>query len=426
VSDERPLTSHFRPDGKALALGEYRAVGGYDALASTLKTKSPQDVLDAIRASNLRGRGGAGFPAGIKWAGIPKKDHIRSPRYLIADADEMEPGAFKDRLLMERNPHLLIEGMILASYAIEAEFSFIFIRWEYTESQRRLRRAIGEAYGNNLLGRNILGSGFNLDMHVHVSAGRYICGEGTALLESLEGNRALPRAKVPRPIEAGLWGRPTLMNNVETICNVPPILKNGPDWYKSIGIVCDPGTKLFGVSGRVKKPGAWELPMGTTAREIIEKYAGGMQDGYKLRGWQPGGASTDFLIEEHLDLPMDFDSIQKAGSRLGTGTIIVLDDKTCPVGMTHNLEKFFAHESCGWCTPCREGLPWTASILEAIEEGRGEPDDLPQLERLTRMMAPGRTFCALAPGAMEPLQSALKYFREDFDAHIREKKCPWR
>jgi NADH-quinone oxidoreductase subunit F len=338
----------------------------------------------------------------------------------------MEPGAFKDRLLMERNPHLLIEGMILASYAIEAEFSFIFIRWEYTESQRRLRRAIGEAYGNNLLGRNILGSGFNLDMHVHVSAGRYICGEGTALLESLEGNRALPRAKVPRPIEAGLWGRPTLMNNVETICNVPPILKNGPDWYKSIGIVCDPGTKLFGVSGRVKKPGAWELPMGTTAREIIEKYAGGMQDGYKLRGWQPGGASTDFLIEEHLDLPMDFDSIQKAGSRLGTGTIIVLDDKTCPVGMTHNLEKFFAHESCGWCTPCREGLPWTASILEAIEEGRGEPDDLPQLERLTRMMAPGRTFCALAPGAMEPLQSALKYFREDFDAHIREKKCPWR
>lgn len=327
---------------------------------------------------------------------------------------------------MERNPHQLIEGMLIAAYAVQAEFSFIFIRWEYTECQKRLRFAIGECFGNNILGKNILGSDFSLELHLHVSAGRYICGEGTALLESLEGKRALPRAKLPRPVEAGLWGRPTVINNTETLCNVPHIINKGVDWFKSLSKTDEPGTKIYGVSGKVKNPGWWELPLGTSAREIIEEHAGGMWDGHSLRGFIPGGASTDFLTADHLDLEMDFATIQKAGSRLGTGTMIILDDKTCPVGMVLNLERFFSHESCGWCTPCREGLPWTVHLLQAIEEGHGLPNDIDQLKKLTKLLGPGKTFCALAPGAMEPLQSALKYFNEDFERHIRDKRCAWR
>ncbi len=422
---ERPLTRDFKTDGKALTFKEYVKCGGYEALRKALKM-SPSECLKIIQDAGLRGRGGAGFPAGTKWAGVPMGNAVRTPKYFITDADEMEPGTFKDKWLMEANPHQLLEGMLIGAYTIQAEFAFVFLRWEYTEAQKRLRFAIGEAYGNNVLGRDILGSGFKLDLHVHVSAGRYICGEGTALIESLEGKRAVPRSKSPRPIDAGLWGRPTVINNAETICNVPHIIKNGPEWYKSISRSKDAGTKIYGVSGRVKKPGAWELPMGVTVRELLEEHAGGMLDGYDLKGFMPGGASTDFLIEKHLDLPMDFDSIQKAGSRLGTGTMIILDDKTCPVGMVHNLEKFFAHESCGWCTPCREGLPWVEKILADLEEGKGQPGDLEILERNTFLLGPGKTFCALAPGAMEPLQSALKYFREDFERHITDGKCPWR
>ncbi len=423
---EKPLTKGFRPDGRPLTIKEYKKIGGYEALTKALKTMTPDEVLSTMRDATLKGRGGAGFPAGIKWEGVPDKDFLKSPRYVIADADEMEPGAFKDRWLMEANPHQMIEGMIIAAYAIQAEFSFIFIRWEYTEAQKCLRFAIGEAYGNNLLGNNILDSGFRLDMHVHVSAGRYICGEGTAMVEALEGKRAIPRSKSPRIVESGLWGRPTVENNTETFCNVPHIIKNGVDWYKSLSLSDEPGTKIYGVSGKVKRPGAWELPLGTTAREIIEEHAGGMWDGHELKGFLPGGASTDFLTSEHLDIKMDFESVQNAGSRFGTGTMIILDDKTCPVGMVHNLEHFFTHESCGWCTPCRDGLPWTTMILKALEDGEGRTGDLEQLKALTKMMAPHHTFCALAPGAMEPLESALKLFREDFERHISEKKCPWR
>jgi NADH-quinone oxidoreductase subunit F len=421
---DRPLTKNFRPDGEALTLREYRDVGGYEALAKALKTMSPQEVVDMVKASCLRGRGGAGFPTGIKWDGMG--DEGRRPKFFVIDADEMEPGAFKDKALMEGSPHQLIEGIILGSYATQADFSIIFIRWEYTEAQKRLRRAIGEAYGNNLLGKNILGSEFSHDIHLHVSAGRYICGEGSALLESIEGKRAIPRSRVPRTNEVGLWGNPTAMNNVETLCSVPHIVNNGATWFLGLSRSKDGGTKIYGISGKVKRPGWWELPLGTTVREILEEHAGGMRDGLKLRGLLPGGASTDFLLEEHLDAKMDFESLQAVGSRLGTGTIIVMDDKTCPVGMVHNLEKFFAQESCGWCTPCREGLPWTASILGALEEGKGEPKDLDRLQLHTRLLGPGRTFCALAPGAMEPLQSALKYFRDDFERHIKEKRCPWR
>jgi NADH-quinone oxidoreductase subunit F len=421
---DRPLTGNFRPDGKALTLQEHKKAGGYEALTKAVKQMTPEEVVEQVRQSRLCGRGGAGFPTGTKWAGMG--DGERRPRHFVVDADEMEPGTFKDRVLMEGNPHQLIEGIVIGAYATQAEYSIIFIRWEYTEAQRRLRHAIGEAYGNNLLGKNILGSGFNHDLHIHVSAGRYICGEGGALLESLEGKRAIPRSRVPRSVEVGLWGRPTVTNNVETICNIPHIIKNGPDWFRSLSYSKNGGTKIYGVSGKVKKPGWWELPMGTTVREILEERAGGMRDGLRLRGLLPGGASTDFIVEEHLDTKMDFESMQQVGSRLGTGTMIVLDDQTCPVGMVHNLEKFFAQESCGWCTPCREGLPWTASILKALEDGEGIPGDLERLRLHTELLGPGRTFCALAPGAMEPLQSALRYFREDFERHIKEKRCPWR
>jgi NADH-quinone oxidoreductase subunit F len=290
----------------------------------------------------------------------------------------------------------------------------------------RLRRAIAEAYAAGYLGKDILGSGYSLELRLHTSAGRYMCGEETGLLDALEGRRAIPRGKPPHPTSCGLWGKPTVANNVETLCNVPHIINRGAAWFKGLSRGEDGGTKLYGASGRVKRPGLWELPMGTPIREILDEHAHGMQEGYRFRGLLPGGASTDFLVEEHLDTPMDFNSVERAGSRLGTGTMIVLDDRTCPVGMVHNLEKFFAHESCGWCTPCRDCLPWAAMTLEALEDGRGQEGDLEILASQCWMMSPGHTFCALAPGAAEPLRSALKYFREDFQRHIRERRCPWR
>jgi NADH-quinone oxidoreductase subunit F len=387
---------------------------------------TPAEVSELVKDSNLRGRGGAGFPTAQKWSFVPMGDDAPRPKFLIANADEMEPGTFKDRLLLEGDPHQLLEGMLISAYAIQAEVAYIFLRWEYKLAAERLTKAIAEAYGAGYLGHNILGSGYRLELYLHVSAGRYMCGEETGLLNALEGKRATPRSKPPFPQTSGLWGKPTIVNNVETLCNLPHIINNGAEWFKDLSHSQDSGTKIYGVSGRVRRPGAWELPMGTTIREILEDHAGGMRDGCKFRGLLPGGASTDFLVEEHLDVKMDFDSVQKAGSRLGTGTMIVLDDQTCPVGMVHNLERFFAQESCGWCTPCRDGLPWTAQILQALEDGRGQPRDLQRLALHTKLLGPGHTFCALAPGAMEPLQSALKYFKEDFEQHIREHRCPWR
>jgi len=325
---------------------------------------------------------------------------------------------------MEQDPHQLIEGMIIAAYAIQANAAYIFLRGEYHLARQRLDNALQEARSKGYLGEHILNSDFNLEIALHTSAGRYICGEETALLNALEGRRATPRAKPPFPLVTGLWGKPTVVNNVETLCNVPHILHYGVDWYQGLGRGADKGTKLFGVSGRVKYPGLWELPMGIPIREIIENYAGGMQDGYKLRGFLPGGASTDFLLPEHLDVVMDYDAVAKAGSRMGTGIMIVLDDKTCPVQMVLNLEQFFAQESCGWCTPCRDGLPWTVTLLKDIIAGKGRIEDLDTLAGLTRMLGPGNTFCALAPGAMEPLQSALKYFRGDFERYISPHPNP--
>ncbi len=423
---ERPLTGNMRSDGEPLSLEEYERAGGYRSVSKALKGMAPSEIVNEVKKSNLRGRGGAGFPTGMKWSFMPMGSDATRPKYLICNADEMEPGTFKDRLLLEGNPHQLIEGMITSAYGLQVDIAYIFLRWEYRLAAERLEKAIAEAYARSYLGRNILGSGFSLELRLHVSAGRYICGEETALLNSMEGKRAIPRAKPPHPQVSGLWGKPTIINNAETLCNIPHIVNNGAEWYRGLSNSDDGGTKIYGASGKVKRPGAWELPMGTTIRELLEEHAGGMREGYGFRGVIPGGASTDFLVEEHLSVKMDYDSVQKAGSRMGTGQMIILDDKTCPVGMVLNLESFFARESCGWCTPCREGLPWIAKTLAAIENGEGFPGDMEMLERQCRLLSPGNTFCALAPGAVEPLQSALRYFREDFERHIKEKRCPWR
>lgn len=421
---EKPLTEHIHPNHLPLNMKDYLAVGGYESVRKALRM-APADITRLVQDSGLQGRGGAGFNTGMKWSFVPMNG-TRGPKYLIVNADEMEPGTFKDRLLLEGNPHQLIEGMIIAAYALQANISYIFLRWAYKKAARVILHAIAEATAAGYLGKNILGSEFSLEMHLHTGAGRYMCGEETALLNALEGKRATPRAKPPFPQVSGLFGKPTIVNNVETLCNIPHIINNGADWFKGLSLSQDAGTKLYGISGKVKKPGIWELPMGTTMRELIEVHAGGMRNGYKFKGALPGGASTDFLVEEHLDVKMDFRSVAAAGSRLGTGTMVILDDHTCPVGFVHNLEHFFAQESCGWCTPCREGLPWTEKLLKSIEDGMGTMEDVDLLEMHTKFLGPGNTFCALAPGAMEPLQSALKYFHEDFDRHIHEKKCPYK
>ena len=423
---ETPLTQYIKPGSLPLNAKEYEKAGGYNGVSKALKEMTPADIIDLVKSSGLTGRGGAAFLTGLKWSLVTKDPNDPGLSYLIANADEMEPGTFKDRYLLEGNPHQLIAGMIIASYAIGAQKAYIFIRWAYKKAEARIHKALAEAYDAGYLGKNILGTGYNLDIYMHSSAGRYICGEETALLSSLEGKRGIPRTKPPFAVTMGLFGRPSAVNNVETLCWGSHIVEKGADWFKKLSLTDEGGTKLYGVSGKVKKRGLWELPMGTPMRELIFDYAGGMQEGYKLKGFIPGGASTDFMIESHLDTKLDFASVVATGSRLGTGTLVILDDRTCPVAFIHNLIKFFADESCGWCTPCREGLPWVEKILVSFEQGTARFEDMDILEFHTHYMAPGKTFCAHAPGAMEPLQSGLKYFREDFLRHINEKKCPWR
>ncbi|SFF57941.1 NADH dehydrogenase subunit F [Fontimonas thermophila] len=410
----KPLTDRIRPNHPPYGLADYERHGGYQGLRAALKM-SPQDVTALMKSAGLRGRGGAGFPTGVKWSLVPMGENAPKQKYIIANGDEMEPGTFKDRLLLEGDPLQFIEGITIGGYAIGASIGYVFLRAEYVEAARALRKAIQECYARNRLGRNILGSDFHFDLYLHTSAGRYICGEETALINSLEGKRAIPRAKPPFPATSGLFGKPTVVNNIETLCNVPHIVHYGAEWFRGLSKGKDGGTKIYGASGKLRRPGAWELPMGTTVREILEDHAGGLRAGLKLRGFLPGGASTDFLTAEHLDVPMDFDSIAKAGSRMGTGMMIVLDDQTDVIGMVRNLERFFARESCGWCTPCRDGLPWVEKILASLEAGQGRPEDLTILRQMTRLLGPGRTFCAHAPGAMEPLQSALGHFRLDFE-----------
>jgi NADH-quinone oxidoreductase subunit F len=426
--------SHLVNLEQPLDFDGYVKAGGYLGATKALKEFDPKGVLDLVSDSGLKGRGGAGFPTGMKWSCVPALQAKETPTdspfnsdnsYLICNADEMEPGTFKDRYLLEGVPHQLVEAMIIASYTISANKAYIFLRGEYFLAAERLQTAIDQAYENNWLGENIQGTDFHLDLYLHTSAGRYICGEETALINALEGKRANPRAKPPFPQVSGLFGKPTVVNNVETLSNLPHILKHGSEWFKALSPNSDPGTKLYAACGQVEKPGVWELPMGVTIRELLYDYAGGMKDGVNLKGLLPGGASTDFLTEQHLDTPMDFDSISKAGSRLGTGGLIVLGDKHCPVAMVLNLLRFFAQESCGWCTPCRDGTPWVVEILTRIEQGEGNHKDLAQLNELCDFMWLGKTHCALAPGAVEPLKSAMRYFKEDFEEHIEQGCCPY-
>jgi NADH-quinone oxidoreductase subunit F len=419
TADTTPLTC--RIDVAApLDIRGYHSRDGYAAVRKALKEMQPAEVTALVKAADLRGRGGAGFPTGVKWSLVPMGEHAPRQKYLLCNADEMEPGTFKDRLLMEGDPHQLVEAMIVAGYAIQASRGYIFLRGEYVLAAERLERAIAEAKSAGYLGANLLGSPWSFELSVHSGAGRYIPGEETALINSLEGRRAHPRAKPPFPQIAGLWGKPTVVNNVETLCNVPHIVLRGSEWFHGLsqGRSKESGTKLYGVSGRVKRPGLWELPFGVSAREILEEHAGGMKEGLELKCWLPGGASTDFLMPEHLDLAMDFDTIAKAGSRMGTGLLTVVDNSRSIVSVVRNLEEFFARESCGWCTPCRDGLPWSVRLLAALERGEGRSGDIETLERLCRFLGPGRTFCAHAPGAVEPLQSAIKYFRHEFEAGI--------
>ncbi len=422
---ERPLTRNIKPGAPPLDLASYEAEGGYKTLRAVLGRVAPADLVATIEQSGLGGRGGGGFSTGRKWQAMPSAAERPGPRYFIINADEMEPGTFKDRLLLEGDPHQLLEGLILSAYAVQATHGIVFVRGEYVRAIQALQRAVGQAEARGFLAQNILGSGFHFTVDIHASAGRYICGEETAMLNALEGKRAIPRAKPPLPQTSGLFGCPTIINNVETICNVPHIIGRGVDWYRGLGVNGAAGTKIFGVSGRVNHPGAYELPMGTPLRELVEDYGGGMRTGFGFRALLPGGASTGFMQGEEMDIPMSVEAFAARGHRLGTGTAIILDDRTCPVAFIANLQTFFAQESCGWCAPCRDGLPWVAQTLNAIESGEGSHADLDLLAEMTGHLGPGRTFCTLAPGAMASLQTGLACFREDFERHIHDRRCAW-
>ena len=419
---ELTLFKHNRPD-RPVTFAEYRDEGGFQALTKALCGMSPAEVQQAVIDSGLRGRGGAGFPTGRKWSFVPRD--LPGPRWLICNCDEMEPGTYKDRVLLEHNPYSLIEGMTLACYALGVRHSFIFIRKGYELAAQYLSRAIAEAKQAGLLGERILGGEVSIDIDLHLSAGRYICGEETALINALEGKRPNPRSKPPFPAVKGLWDGPTVVNNVETLANIPAIVANGPAWFK--GLAVNPegaGTKLFCVSGAVVNRACLELPMGTTLGEILDLHCGGMRDGKKFKAVIPGGASTQFLTAEHLTVPMDFDTVAKVGSRLGSGGIIVFEEGRCLVAATLNLITFFARESCGWCTPCREGLPYVKEILERIEAGGGEERDLEILREHVKYLS--YSFCALAPGAMAPLEGLLTHFEDEIREHITKSRCPFK
>ncbi|MCC7418587.1 MAG: NADH-quinone oxidoreductase subunit NuoF [Acidobacteria bacterium] len=421
---EQVLIPHVR-EPNSFTLDFYLAHGGYAALKTALG-RTPDEIIEMVKASGLRGRGGAGFPTGMKWQFVDKKIE---PRYIVCNADESEPGTFKDHLLMERNPHLLVEGCAIGCYAIGARTAYIYIRGEFHHVQRHLERAIEEAYAAGYLGRDILGSGFDCDVFVHRGAGAYEAGEETALLESLEGKRAQPRNKPPVPAVAGLYGKPSAVNNVETLCNVPIVVSRGVEWYTSIGPEKNGGPKLYCVSGHVKRPGVYEATMNITLRELVEGRAGGVRDGRTLKAVIPGGSSVPILLPDQLDTQASFDGVQRAGSLLGSAAIVVLDDTTCMVWLAENLLHFYRHESCGKCTPCREGTDWLHKILARIERGEGQMSDLDLLASISRNVG-GKTLCAFGDAAITPVVTTLKHFRDEYEAHVREGRCtrpaPWR
>jgi NADH-quinone oxidoreductase subunit F len=396
----------------------YMAHGGYKALEKAMKQKSPEQILEEIKVSNLRGRGGAGFPAGIKWSFI-KRDS-EGPKYLICNADEGEPGTFKDRKIMMKKPHIIIEGMLIAAYCMGLDAGYIYIRGEFYEPFTSMDKAIAEAYEKGYLGKNILGTGFNFDLHTYLGAGAYICGDETALMNSLEGKRGYPRLKPPFPAQYGLYGRPTTVHNVETFSAVPAIIQNGGKWYADLGTPKSGGTKLFGISGHVENPGVYELTLGTSWKEFFEDIAGGVKGGKKLKAIIPGGSSTPVLKADELDgMLLDYESIQSKGSMLGTGAVIVFDETADMVKVAYRVMKFYAHESCGQCTPCREGCDWFYDILKRIYHGNGKMEDLDLLEDMGKHIGPN-TICAFGDAFVMPTLAFVRKFRDEFVAYIQK------
>ncbi|BBB32778.1 NADH-quinone oxidoreductase subunit F [Thermotomaculum hydrothermale] len=405
-------------DPEVRNIENYIKLGGYEGLKKAF-TMQPDDIIEEVKRSNLRGRGGAGFPTGLKWSFMPKGE---GQKYFVCNADEGEPGTFKDRYIMSENPHQLIEGMVIGGYAMGATVGYIYIRGEFEFVAKILQKAIDEAYEKGFLGKNILNSGFDFDLYVHLGAGAYVCGEETGLINSLEGKPGQPRLKPPFPAQYGVFGKPTTVNNVETIACVPDIIKKGADWFLSIGPEKNNGTKIYAVSGHVNNPGVFELPMGTPLREIIYEHAGGIVGGKKLKAVIPGGSSAPVLGPEHLDIPMDFDSLKKVGSMLGSGAIIVMSEDTCMVEAFTRLAKFYAHESCGQCTPCREGTAWLYKILKRIEDREGKKGDIDLILDICGKIM-GRTICPLGDAAVMCIKPAVERFRDEFEYHIEHKKC---
>ncbi|WP_203337227.1 NADH-quinone oxidoreductase subunit NuoF [Nocardioides limicola] len=408
---------------RAWTLSSYESTGGYAALRKAL-AMTPEAVVDEVKESGLRGRGGAGFPTGMKWSFIPAKDPDNpKPHYLVVNADESEPGTCKDIPLMMASPHTLVEGVIISSYAIGANHAFIYVRGEVLHVIRRLRAAVAEAYAAGHLGTDIHGSGYDLDLVVHAGAGAYICGEETALLDSLEGRRGQPRLRPPFPAVAGLYACPTVINNVESIASVPSIIDRGGAWFASMGTEKSKGYVIYSLSGHVKRPGQYEAPLGITLRELLD-LGGGMRDGHELKFWTPGGSSTPMLTAEHLDMPLDYEAVGAAGSMLGTRALQIFDDTTCVVRAVLRWTEFYKHESCGKCTPCREGTWWLVQTLAKLEAGQGAESDLDLLlDQCDNIL--GRSFCALGDGATSPITSAIQYFREEFLEHLRHGGCPF-
>lgn len=400
-------------------IDEYLNVGGYRNLSAAFERK-PKDIIEEIKKSGLRGRGGAGFPTAMKWSFAIADPKF--PKYLICNADEGEPGTFKDRPILEKNPHLLIEGMVISGYALGSEYGYIYLRGEYPDANDILNKAIRQAYEKNYLGDSILGKEIKFNLSVHQGAGAYICGEETALIDSLEGRKGQPRTKPPFPVNVGAWNMPTIVNNVETLANLPYIVEIGGEAYSAIGSSDCPGPKLFCVSGSVNSPGVYELPMGTSLRDIIFDHSGGISNGAELKAVMPGGISTPVLPADNIDCAMDFVAMPKAGSMLGAGAVIVMDDSVCMVKVAYRSLKFFEHESCGKCTPCREGCEWLRKVLQRIEYGEGREGDIELLMDITGMMT-GRTFCALGDGAAGVVDGMIKHFRNEFEEHIKTKQC---
>jgi len=416
------LFKNRRP-GETVWLKAFEQADGYQGLRKAL-TMSPAELRETVKLSGLRGRGGAGFSTGLKWSFFPADQP--GEKYLVCNGDEMEPGTYKDRELLRADPHQLVEGMVLAAFALQIPVGYVFLRYAYEECAQNLERAVAEAEAAGYLGKNILGSGFDFELHVHRSAGRYILGEETALLNGLEGKRPNPRSRPPFPAVKGLFGKPTTVNNIETLANVPHIIREGSLWFKELALTAEgAGTKLFGLSGHLNRTECFELPLGIPLREVIEEFGGGVRGGRRFKACLPGGASTPYLTPEHLDLPLDFGPLEKAQSRLGTAGVTVFDETTCMVGVTRNLTQFFARESCGWCTPCREGLQMVLWLLDRFEHGQADEGDLAMLKDQVKNIS-GRSFCALAEGAMGPVSALLRLFEDELKDHIRKGCCPFR